>query len=210
VLGRLLQLLQCGVALIAGSDQLLTRLTEPLLSKGVAGRSRRLQLMLALDKAVAVEFQVAQQFGLLVGCRQEIEPAADLRRRESGAHLFDFLGELGAVGVARLVILQLGDGRRHLCHLFVVGADLGVELRLALLVVRFLQLEIPVHHRVGAHRRVIGAIGKLGLATPDLCVEAGDLHVQGPDIGGGECRIERRQDVADADPLPFADLNRLD
>src|SRR5216683_7628121 len=161
-------MLQRGVALIAGGDLLLARFAEPLLDKGAARRGGRLQLMLALDEAVAVVFEIAQQFGFLVGCRQEVEATADLGRGKGRAHLLDFLGELGAVGVARLVVFQLGDRRGVLRNLFVVGADLAFALRLALLVIGSLQLDVAVRRRILRWRRIVGAVGQLGLAPRDL------------------------------------------
>ena len=53
-------------------------------------------------------------------------------------------------------------------------------------------------------------MGKLGFATPDLRIEAGDLLLEGTDIGGRECRIERRQHLAGDDVLTFVNLDRFD
>ena len=157
-----------------------------------------------------VVFEVPQHFGFLVAGGQQAEPAADLGGGQRRAHLLDFLGKFAAFGVARLVVLQLGDRRGGLRDLFGVGADLALELRLALGIERFLQLTVLRRRRIGVRRRLVGPLGEFGLAPRDLCVVCGDLHLQRADIGGGKGRVERRQHVASPDPLAFADIQRLD
>ena len=210
MLCRLFKLLQRRIALIAGSHQLLTGLTEPLLPKGVARRRRCLELVLALDQRIALEFEVAQQLRLLIGRGQQIQPAPDLGRGERRPHVLDFLRQLGAIAIAGLVVLELGDGRLGLRHLFVIGADLRFELRLPLLVVGLLQFAVAGHRRIRACRRLERPLGEFRLGARDLRVEASKLQVEGRNIGGGKGRVERRQDVAGLDPLSLAHLERLD
>ena len=85
---------------------------------------------------------------------------------------------------------QLGDRRRDLRDLFVVGADLAFALGLALLVKGSLQLDVAVRRRIPRRRRIVGAVGKLGFAAGDLRIEAGNLLREGADIGCRERRIE--------------------
>jgi hypothetical protein len=152
-----------------------------------------LQLVLALGEAVAGELDIAQQLGLGVGRRQQVQAAADLGRRQGGPHLLDFLGEFGAVAIPHRVVFQLGDGRFDLRDLLVIGMNLGVELRLALHVKRLLQLAILHRGRLGGARRRERPASQLRLAAGDLRVEAGDLRFERADIGGGKGRIERPQ-----------------
>ena len=52
-----------------------------------------------------------------------------------------------------------------------------------------------------------GLLRQLGLGARDLRVEAGDLRLQRADIGGGEGRIERRQQLALLDALAFLHID---
>ena len=109
MLAGLFQLLQGGVALVAGGDQILAGLRQPLLGEGVARRGRGFYLMARLEQAVVVVLEIAQDLGLLVGGGQQSEAAADLGGGQGRAHLLDFLARLGAIVVARFVVLEFGD-----------------------------------------------------------------------------------------------------
>ena len=166
--------------------------------------------MLVFDQAVVGKFGIAQQLGLRIGSGQQIEPAADLCRGQRRSHILDFLGEPGPVAVSHLIVSELGYRGLELRDLLVIGAQLGVELRLALRVIGFLQLAVLRCGRVGDRRRDVRPLRQLRLGPCNLRVEVGDLRFEGADIGRGEGRIERRQDVARLHPLALAHIDRLD
>ena len=153
---------------------------------------------------------IAQQLDLLVRRREQVEAAADLRRGERRPHLFDLLGELHAVGVARLVVLELGERRPILRDLRIVRAHLLVILRFALRKQRLLHLAVTRGRGVGLRRRRVCPSRQLGFGAGDLRVVIRDLQPQRIGIGGGEGGIERRQHVPGLDPIADADIDGLD
>src|SRR5438270_12207623 len=106
------------------------------------------------------------------------------------------------------VVLQLADGRLVLRYLLVIGAQLRAELTFALYVISTLEGSISTLRR-GCPRRVDIAPRQLRFRAGDLRIEAGDLRGRGADIGGGESRVERRQELAAFDALAFLHIQAI-
>src|SRR5712671_6071287 len=132
MLDRFGQLLPGSVDRIARRHELLAHLPGPLLDEGVAIGNRRGELVLAFDKAIAIEVLSTQYFEALIGGRQQVEAAAELAGRQTRPHAFYILRDLHPAVIMGEIVLELADRRLVLRDLLIIGAQLRFELAFAL------------------------------------------------------------------------------
>ena len=118
--------------------------------------------------------------------------------------------DIDALLVPRLVRLIFGDRRLRQRDLLIEAVDLSFVLRNLLLIKIPLDLRVLFETRMLVRREDQRLAGDRGLIAGNFGDQAVDLGLQLIDRGGGERRVESRENVSFDDALAFFHVNRSD
>ena len=133
-----------------------------------------------------------------------VEQRARAFLQKAGAHRLDFARDVRLLAELAHFLVEPRECRLGAGDLFVIGAQLRMVLRLAIAVEIGLQPIVMLLIGVVGRRELERSAAQLGRIARDLRVQARRLLTKRRDVGLGEGRIERRQDVAFGDPIALA------